>query len=151
MDILVILRKLGELENEIGKLYEWLSSLFSNDEKVSEFFRKLSADEQSHVDLVKYQERVVRKAPKDFAGVDVDTRAIDRALFNIAQFRKTSPAIRDAIRFALDIETEIVEYYTATVMDQSNKHFAELMKSLTANQKEDHYKQLIQFARSYEP
>jgi len=150
LDILVALRKLDELEGEVGKLYEWLSTLFPREAKLVEFFGKLSADEQTHVDLVKYQERVARKTPRDFAAVDVDMQAIDKVLGQIAEFRKTGPSPRDAIRFALDIETEVAEYYAATIMDQSNKQFAELMKGLTADQKENHYKQLIQFAKDYE-
>lgn len=150
MDILIVLRKLGELEKEAGRLYEWLSSVVAFDEKAKEFFLKLSADEKSHLDLVKYQERVVRKSPKDFGEVQVNMPAIDTTLSKIAEFRKTSPTFREAMRFALDIETEISEYYATTVMDQSNQHFAELTKSLSATQKDDHYKQLIRFAASCE-
>lgn len=150
MDLLVVLNKLGDIENEIGKLYEWLSSVFANDENARTFFSKLSADEKAHYDLVKYQERVVRKAPKDFGGVEVNVTALDKALADIAQFRTTSPSLREAIRFALDVETEVVESYAATIMDQANQNFAALMKNLTANLKEDHYKQLLQFARSYD-
>ncbi len=76
MDILVVLRKLGELETETAKLYEWFTTLFDDDLAAKEFFYKLSEDEKAHFDLVKYQERVVRKAPKDFAPVDVDIAAM---------------------------------------------------------------------------
>ncbi len=148
MDILVVLRKLGELESEAAKLYAWIASLFQHDEKAREFVLKLAEDEKAHFDLVKYQERVVRKSPKDFGPVEVDIPAIDKTLSAIAAFRKTKPALKDAIRFALDIETEITEHYTASVMKQSNKGFAELMKGLTANAKDDHYKELIKFAES---
>lgn len=150
MDILTVLNKLAQLENDASKLYEWFSVLFAQDEKAAAFFRKLSEEEQSHLDLVRYQERIVRKAPKDFAGVDVNVESIDKALSDIAAFRRTAPSLRDAIRFALDLETEIVEQYAATVMDQSNREFAALMKSLTSSLKEDHYKQLIKFAGSYD-
>jgi rubrerythrin len=149
-DVLVVLNKLGELENEVGKLYQWLSTVFADDEKAGAFFSKLSVDEKAHFDLVKYQERVVRKAPRDFAGVEVNLAALDKLVADITQFRKTSPSLRDAIRFALDVETEVAESYATTIMDQSNKNFAELTKSLTANSKEDHYKQLLRFAQSYD-
>ncbi len=148
MEILVVLRKLGELENEAAKLYAWFASLFQHDKQAREFFLKLAEDEKAHFDLVKYQERVVRKAPKDFASVEVNMPAIDTTIAEIASFRTTKPDLKDAIRFALDIETEITEHYTSTVMDQSNKNFAHLMKGLTANAKDDHYKELIKFAGS---
>ncbi len=148
MDILVVLRKLGELEAQAAKLYEWVASFFEDDPKAKEFFIKLAADEKSHFDLVKYQERVVRKAPKDFAPVDVDIAAIDKTISKIAAFRKTTPDLKGAIRMALDLETEIAEHYAGTVMNQSNKDFAQVMKGLAANAKDDHYKELVKFAAS---
>ncbi len=150
MDILVVLRKLGELENEAAKAYEWAASLLQDNAPAREFFLKLAAVEKSHFDLVKYQERVVRKAPKDFAPVDVDIAAIDRAIAMIAAFRATTPDLRAAIRFALDLETEIAAGYTASVMAQSNKEFAQVVRGLTANASQsDHYQELIRFAAAY--
>ncbi len=148
MDILVVLRKLGELENEAAKLYAWFATLFQHDKQARDFFLKLAEDEKAHFDLVKYQERVVRKAPKDFASVEVNMPAIDKTISGIAAFRKTKPDLKEAIRFALDIETEITEHYTASVMNQSNKDFAQMMKGLAGNAKDDHYKELIKFAGS---
>ena len=150
MDILKVLAKLGQLEHEASKLYNWFAALYAYDEKARSFFRKLSVEEQTHFDLVKYQERIVRSAPKDFAGVDIDTQAIDRILSRMAEFQTVKPTLKDAIRFALDIETEIVESYAVTVMDTSNKELPALMKSLTANAKEDHCKELFRFAASYD-
>ena len=146
MDILVVLRKLGEMESEASKAYEWVASLLQDDANAREFFLKLSEVEKAHFDLVKYQERVVRKAPKDFAPVDVNIAAIDKAIAMIAAFRKTKPDLRGAIRFALDLETEIAVSYTASVMNQSNKDFAQVVQGLTANSQGNHYKELIQFA-----
>ncbi len=147
VDILFVLRKLGELESQAAKAYEWVASILQDDEKVRDFFLKLSEVEKAHFDLVKYQERVVRKAPKDFGPVDVDIAAIDRAIAMIAAFRATTPVLRDAIRFALDLETEIAVSYTASVMGQSNKDFARVVQGLVANESHNnHYKELIRFA-----
>jgi rubrerythrin len=150
VDILTALKKLGDLENSVGKLYEWFATLFQNDEKAREFFKKLAEDEQAHFDIVKYQERVVRKTPKDFEHVDMNLAAVEELLWSIKSFRKTTPCVKDAIGFALHIETEIVETYAATIMDKSNKNLAEMVKGMTHGFKEDHYKQLIQFAAAYE-
>ncbi len=150
MDILFVLRKLGELENQASKAYEWIASILQNDAKARGFFLKLSEVEKAHFDLVKYQERVVRKSPKDFAPVDVDITAIDRAIAMIAAFRTTTPGLRDAIRFALDLETEIAVSYAASVMEQSNKDFAQVVQGLTANASQgDHYQELIRFAAAH--
>ncbi len=149
MDILTVLKKLGELEQEAGGLYERFASLFTQDAKAQEFFEKLAADEKAHYDLVKYQERVVRKSPKDFGAVDADLKAVEKTIHAIKEFRKEAPAIRDAIRFALDLETEIAELYTASIMKQSNEEFAQLMKTMGGDQQTAHYKQLIAFAASY--
>ena len=149
MNILTVLTKLAELEREAGRLYGRLATLFRDDPKASGFFRKLSEDEQRHYDLVKYQERIVRKSPADFGEVDADLAAINRTLASIAAFSRATPSVAEAIRFSLDIETEIVESYAATVMKQSNQEFAEMVRGLTANFKEDHYQQLVRFAGEY--
>ncbi len=149
MDILTVLKKLGDLERDLGKSYERFAELFRDDEKVSEFFKKLSQDEQAHLDLVKYQERVVRKTPGEFAGVEIDLPAVDETLRKIDEFRKTTPTVRDAIRFALDMETEVSEHYTGSIMEQSNPSFAQMVKGLAATQKDEHYQQLLEFAREY--
>ena len=149
MDILTVLKKLGDLERDLGNAYGRLSTIFKDDERASEFFRKLAHDEQAHLGLVKYQERVVRKTPGEFVGVEIDVPAVNKTLLAISEFSKTNPAIKDAIRFALDRETDVSEHYVAVVMDQSNESFAQLVKSLTATQNNEHYKQLIEFARSY--
>jgi rubrerythrin len=149
MDIITVLKKLGSLERELGNAYEWSAKQFVHDEQARDFFRKLSEEERQHLDLIKYQERVVQRAPKEFSGVDIDVPAIEKTLNAIAEFRKTTPAVKDAIRFALDIETEVVECYAATVMERSNPSFAELVRGFASNMSDDHYKQLIEFGRNY--
>jgi rubrerythrin len=149
MDILAALKKLGDLERDLGKAYERLTTVFQGDEKAVAFFRRLAQDEQVHWDLVKYQERVVRKTPGEFVGVDIDLTALDKTFEKIAEFMKGNPSMKDAIRFALDIETEVSEHYAATVMEQSNRSFAQMVKGLAATQQDEHYKQVLEFARNY--
>jgi rubrerythrin len=149
VDILMVLKKLGDLERDLAGVYEWLSTIFKGDERASEFFRKLGLEELAHWDLVKYQERVVRKTPKEFVGVDIDLSSVNKTLLAISDFRKTRPTIRDAIRFALDRETDVSEHYAAVVMKQSNENFAQMVKGLAATQNDQHYGQLIEFARTY--
>ncbi len=149
MDILKVLKKLGDLERDLGSVYGWLAMSFKDDERASEFFRKLAHDEQAHQDLVKYQERVVRKTPGEFVGVEIDLPAVNKTLFAISEFRKTNPTIKNAIRFALDRETDAGEHYAAIVMDQSNESFAQLVQGLAVTQNDEHYQKLIEFARNY--
>ena len=149
MDILTALKKLGELERDMGNVYEWLTTVFSDDEQAVFFYRKLAQDEQNHLNLVKYQERVVRKTPGEFADVEINLPAIDKSFQKIAEFRKTNPTIKDAIRFSLDMETEVSEQYVATIMEQSNESFAQMVKGLAEAQTDEHYQRLIEFARNY--
>jgi rubrerythrin len=149
MDILTVLRKLGDLERDMGNVYEWLATVFSGDEQAVEFFHKLAQEEQSHLNLVKYQERVVRKTPGEFAGVEISLPALDKAFQKIAEFRKTNPMLKDALQFALEMETDVSEHYAATVMIQSNESFAQMVKGLMEAQKDEHYKRLLEFARNY--
>jgi hypothetical protein len=147
--ILAVLNKLAELENAVGKIYEWLSTLFPNDKKAADFFYRMSVEEQAHCEHVKFQIRKVRSAPKEFGEVEVDVAAIDGTLAEIARFRTTTPGINDAIRFALFIETNVAEQYATAVMPQSNKEFADFLEQLTGPVQKKHYREFIDFANSY--
>jgi rubrerythrin len=149
VDIIAVLRKLGELEKVVASAYEWAATRFPEDEKARDFFKKLAEEEEQRLELIKYQERVVRKSPKEFSGVDFDMPSVQNTLAKIDAFCKSEPTVRDSIRFALDIETDVGEKYGASIMRQSNPQFAESVKGLAVNASQGHYVQLIEFARDY--
>ena len=47
------------------------------------------------------------------------------------------------------METEVSEQYVATIMEQSNESFAQMVKGLAEAQTDEHYQRLIEFARNY--
>jgi rubrerythrin len=149
MDVLTVLRKLGDLERDMENVYEWLATAFNGDEQAVDFFHKLAQEEQAHLNLVKYQERVVRKTPGEFSDVEISLPSIEKSFQKTLEFRKTNPTIKDALRFALDMETDVSEHYAASVMEQSNESFAQMVKGLMETQKDEHYKRLLEFARNY--
>ena len=149
MDILTVLKKLGELEKALESAYAWTAEQCAADEAAAALFRRIAEEEGQHLELIRYQERVVRKSPKEFGGVEIDLPAVDRTLAKIDAFRTGTPSVRDAIRFALDIETEVSEHYAGSIMQQSNPNFAEIVKGLAANASQDHYRQLLEFAKDY--
>lgn len=92
----------------------------------------------------------MRKTPGEFIGVQINVPAVDKTLLAISEFRNTNPTMMNAIRFALDVETDVSEHYAAAVMDQSNESFAQMVKGLAAAQNDEHYQKLMEFARNYQ-
>lgn len=130
-------------------LYKWLAAAYPADENAGDFFSRLSLDEQSHGDLIKYQQRVVRKSPKEFGDVEIDEEAIRNALSEIEQFRASNHSLKDAIRFAMNIENSTAESYFNSVMHQSNQDFAKLLKQLSATCSK-HCQEVLEFARAHD-
>jgi len=149
MNILVVLKKLEELEIAMSKTYQWIAQLFPQERQVCDFFNNMAVDEYAHYEYVRYQSRMVRRAPKDYGEVNVDIADIERTLAEVARFRASNPTVKDAIRFALHIETEVTERLATTLMAQSNKEFAAFLNQLAGPMQQDHYKALITFAKSY--
>jgi rubrerythrin len=150
MNILTVLGKLAKLEQDMSHTYAWLANRFAAEQRIRDLFRELSDEEKAHYDLVKYQVRVVLASPKDFSEVEVDLAAIDSALAAIAEFRRGEPTTKEAIRFALDMETSVAECYAVKVMDQSNKSLAEMIRTLSSIDGEKHRKRLVTFAKDYD-
>lgn len=148
MDIWLALNRIEELENKLADLYEWLSNLFSEDKEIKSFFYRISLDEISHRDLVRYQKRTVKKNPGLFPGIEIDLDDIQGIIAGIDQFRTSIPTIEEALKFLMAIEKNSAENYFSTVMMYSNKDFASLINNLSKTFRE-HHKEIKEFAVKY--
>lgn len=149
-DILMILSKLAKLEQTMSQVYAWCSERFAADAPVRILFYNLSVEENAHYNIVKYQERVVRGAPKEFGRVSINMAAVDDALAALAAFRAGEPTVADAIQFARKMEDSLAECYAMEVMDQSNSGLAEMVRKLAETEGGEHKQRLERFIQSYE-
>jgi rubrerythrin len=147
MDILKIFFRLEKFERLMRTLYEKHSKLFADDREASGLFYRLSLDEKSHEELVRYQNRLVKKSPEHFAEAEADMVAIEEAVSKVktALNRSTEPSLEEAVMFAIDLEGSAIEGYHRSLMKQSNQEAARLVDSL-GTETNDHLQTLLNFA-----
>ncbi len=114
MNVIGILRKLETFEEQLGRLYEWLSTVFEGNPDVSGAFFRLSLEERAHARLVAYQRRTITFDRHVVDGGDLFgdvSREIDVALGVISDFRAScsNPTLEEAVALATTLETSAAE------------------------------------------
>jgi hypothetical protein len=138
MHILKVLGHLERLESSTKSLYENYSKLFSDDREVSGLFYSLNLNKQSRAELVRYQKRMVMKAPDDFQEVDVDMDAIESDVLRVkaALAHGDKTKLEDAVKLTVRLETDVAGGYYRSVMEQSNPQVGLLLRSLDTESNE---------------
>ena len=72
MEISNLLSALEGVEGGLADLYGWFSERLSEDGEVSGVFFRLSLQEMSHLNLVRYGRKLARQTPQAFQPVTVD-------------------------------------------------------------------------------
>ena len=149
MKILEAFNDIEKLELKLMELYQYFKGLFSHDPAAAAIFDKLSNDEKSHYDLIQYQRRIVRQNQKLFKDVDIDIKEVRAVTSNVESIIKRipPPLLHEAIKIAIDIESNAAEAHYHTAMEQSNQEFSDFLKNLTTSDKE-HLGLLREFAKS---
>jgi len=134
MHILKMLAPLEDLEARMAELYEWLSGVFNDDKDASSFFYRVSVEEVVHVNIIKYQRRLVSTNPKVFGEIDIDTGLISQIASEISTFRNApeAPSLRDALRKAIEFEHSIAEEHCRTLLEQAHPEVRNLLRGLGA-------------------
>jgi hypothetical protein len=147
MQILSLLSTLADIELEMSGLYSWLAEVFAEDGEAAGLFFRLSLQERSHYNLVRFGKRLVHSNPNEFARVPVDGRELFELRDTIGRFRTADPPpLEDAVRFALEIERQAGENIHRRVIVESNPKLMEMIRNL-ATSDADHLRVLEEFAR----
>jgi hypothetical protein len=132
MRLLKVLYKLETVEERMGELYWALHRKFENNKKASQLFYKLYIEERNHVALVLYEKRIVWQNQDDFEDVEFDFEAIDAFIREIEKTfqRIRSITVREAVRAALQFESDAAEKHLGKGFAKSNLRFALFVESL---------------------
>ena len=147
MQVLQALGWLEKVELEMASFYAWLSERMADDAEASGFFFRMSIQERSHANLLRYGRKMVIRQPSDFGPVDVDPARVDELLSLIAAFREhnPSPGLEESLRFALRLEAHPVENLHRSILVESNPKVSLVISSL-ANADREHSQALSSFA-----
>ena len=131
MELMVVLNGLEQLEGTLALVYAHFSQALRSNEAVSDLFRRLSEDEYSHRQKVRYQQRLVRRNPKRLAEIDVDLSAVGRLTGRATAFLHTEYITVDAaLNFAIEVEYEAAEYHLKNALSQTNPSLTKLLRAL---------------------
>jgi len=137
MDILKFLKAVESLEGDLANLYGKFSRDF-DDAEVSDMFRKLSQDEESHREIVVFEKKLVLRNRGEFKDVEVDLAGLPEMLAKIDEIMKATQSLSSdqAIIFAVDCEKSAAEIHFKKAITIANPQIAGLMKNLGQKDKE---------------
>jgi rubrerythrin len=138
VDIINALEILKKLELKVRDLYEYYHNIFKVDKEASACFFELSLEEKSHVDLIDYQLRTVKKNRKMFCDVEFDMQPLSQLIAEIESkaSSKESVSLEDALKFAIRLESDALEFHYKRLIVKSNPAVEELMNRLGTSDKE---------------
>jgi len=147
MDILKFLNMSESLEGKLAEVYDRFGKDFAPAE-VSEMFRKLGQDEESHREIVKFEKKLVLRNRGEFKEISIDVSGLSEMLAKIDEIMKADQPITpdQAIIFAIDCEKSAAELHFKKAITVSNPNIAGLMKNLGLKDK-DHFSFLINVAK----
>jgi rubrerythrin len=149
MEIIAVFNDIEKLELKLLELYQYFGNLFSDDPAAADLFTELGNEEKSHSDLIQYQRKIVRKNPKLFENVDVNIKEVRDIISNVDSIinRIQLPELNEAIKIAIDFESNAAEAHYRSAMQQANQEVSDLLKHLGVLDKE-HFSKLREFAKS---
>jgi rubrerythrin len=144
MDFWTILKRIEELEDKLALCYEHLQKIFYYNPSVASFFFRMSTDEKSHRDIVRYQLRIFQRNKAAFSNIDLDMSKIDDVLAGINKIIIAEPSIKEALQFTVEIENSAAEFYFISAGAQSNPELSALLENFSAACKA-HYADVLNF------
>ena len=147
MKILTLLSSLEKIEFEMAALYDWLSAVFKEDAEASGLFFRMSMQEKSHANLIRYGKKLVHRSPIDSSEVDFDPATIEqlRAAIRKARASDPSPTLEQAISLALGLEDSPAETAHRSILMNANPELVGVIRNL-ATADEEHMAGLLAFA-----
>lgn len=150
MEILKALDHLGDVETAAADFYDFLAKQFAHHREASGLFYRMSIQERNHRNLIRFCKRMVSRDSASYHKVDFDVELVSAFLKEVRNFKKLhpSPDLKQAIEFALSLESHAVEGLHSSLMADSNPRMRSLMEQL-AEEDSRHVQQLESFARKH--
>ncbi len=147
MRITTVLEYLRKLEQAAADLYGWYAEIFDDIPEARDFFTEMKEAEIQHRDIVDFERRLVIGNSYSFKDVPIDETDLLGMIHIVEKHMKEGVfQLKDALDFAVMLEESAAEAHYKTSVVQSNPSLAELIKSLTNDDKE-HLERLRTFAK----
>jgi len=147
MDIYKVLALLEKLESVFSGLYKKLHEDFQQDKAAAEFFFNMHMDEESHLQIVRMEQRIVRASPKVFKEPQINLSEINALFDNIEQLKSTKLSLPEVIERIYILEhSSAVSYFIDAIQD-TNEDLKQFLLSL-GDTCAAHREKVESFARS---
>ena len=130
MDIHKALALFEKVEGAFSGLYKKLHEDFRHDTAASQLFFNMHLDEESHLSIVRMEQRIVRASPKVFLEPKVNLSEINSCLENIEKLKREKLALSALIKRIYSLEQSAAASYFIDAMQDTNEDLKELLTNL---------------------
>lgn len=129
-NVLTVLKALEDLEQRMADLYAWYHEVFGDNVAAADFFYKMSVDEISHRDVIRFQNRVAQQNFKLFETVEIDLKGLSGFVGKIDAMFSRTPSLREAAIATRELEQSVYEVHYRNAIAQANPFMTKLLVGL---------------------
>lgn len=145
MELMRALSLLENLESRLASVYDRFSQAFRADSDAMRLFADLADDEESHRQVIRYEQRLVRFNPNSFKPLELDLREVDKLVKRCEGILESPEVGLDAaLSFAYDVECLSAECHLKHALSETNPELQHLLRKLGRGD-EDHVRALKNF------
>lgn len=126
------LEMIEKTEEALADLYDWLAAEFEQDQEAARIFRHLRNMENSHVNLIRFERRLVMQERKYFSDIDIDSSSLETSLELIAGLRGKGPplGLEEVIHDLLEIDAHACDRCYRDSILQANPELSNLFRGI---------------------
>lgn len=132
MRFLSVLYKLEEIEEGMAKFYKSLCEKFNSNLKASTLFYTMYIEEKNHLNLIRYQKKIVWQNQNLFKDIEVNIEKIEIIVKKVkdALSSLNTMDLKESLNKALELEKEVAEGHLVKWTRDSNLKFAFFISEL---------------------
>ncbi|MBL0226550.1 MAG: hypothetical protein IPQ16_13555 [Geobacteraceae bacterium] len=128
-------------------MYRYFAHLYADNPAAADLWAKTAQEEDNHAEQFHLACRLYGSGMKSLKS---DMEKVQKILTNIQTIfnhvKSTPPALSDALRYAIKMETSLAEYHMNTIVEFEDENLARLFSSMKKNDQE--HTQMLE--RAYE-
>jgi CheY-like chemotaxis protein len=146
MDIYKLLDLLERVETNVSALYKKLQEDHYLNKEAADFFLGMHFEEESHVQFIRMERRIIQAAPKVFKDTQVNLSEINSLLENVANLKTGKLELPALLGRVYGIESSQAEKYLIDALKDSNDELRDFLIQLSATF-DTHAEKVSAFAR----
>jgi hypothetical protein len=147
MDIYKAFDLLERVEHQMASLYRQLKEEFRLNREVFSFFSILQLEEESHVQLIRMERRIVQSSPRAFTDVKINLSEVSSILETIENLKSARLELPEMLGRIYTLESSPAEKYLIEALMETNDELREFLTQMS-NTFSAHAEKIASFAHS---